>query len=280
MEYFTRRSYATKTVPQTREAYLNKSLDEKRQLYKCKGRFVQLKDIPTWSEYFNRNRLGFSDSKDEIKTEIDNNLNTKISIFEGDITTLEVDAIVNAANNQCVGGGGVDGAIHRAAGNLLKEECVTLNGCKTGEAKITAGYNLPAKYVIHTVGPRGYKADLLEAAYINSLKLALENNIRTIAFPCISTGVYGYPNEKASNEVSRLVRNFLQEHSDKFDRIIFCLFMAEDVFYYEKFLSIYFPVGGQTGQCRKVESSSEPPKVSETDFPELVIKKSAKNGDL
>lgn len=111
-----------------------------------------------------------------------NNINSIISVFTGDITTLEIDCIVNAANSTLLGGGGVDGAIHRAAGPLLLKECRTLDGCETGEAKITAGYNLPAKYVIHTVGPKGEKSDLLKDAYENSLKLAIENNCRTIVF--------------------------------------------------------------------------------------------------
>ena len=128
---------------------------------------------------------------------------SRISIAQADITTLHVDAIVNAANSTLLGGGGVDGAIHRAAGPQLLAECRTLGGCPTGEARITRGYNLPARYVIHTVGPvwcggSHSEDDLLAACYRNSLALAVQHDIRTIAFPSISTGVYAFPIERAA----------------------------------------------------------------------------------
>ena len=151
----------------------------------------------------------------------------KVEIVQGDITTLAVDTIVNAANNSLLGGGGVDGAIHRAAGPRLLEECRTLGGCATGEAKITHGYDLPAQWVIHTVGPVWQGGDhgedgLLAACYANSLRLAVERDLKSVAFPAISTGVYGFPLERAAAVSLAAVKEFLSEDATLEKTLMVC----------------------------------------------------------
>ncbi|MBN2681264.1 MAG: O-acetyl-ADP-ribose deacetylase [Bacteroidales bacterium] len=163
-----------------------------------------------------------------------------IEVIKEDITKLQVDAIVNAANNSLLGGGGVDGAIHTAAGEELLKECRTLNGCKTGEAKITKGYKLPAKFVIHTVGPvweggKNSEDKLLANCYINSLKLAEENNLETIAFPAISTGVYGFPKERAAIIAVKNVWDF-SKNTKNVRKVIFCVFDDASLLLYQKLL--------------------------------------------
>jgi len=162
---------------------------------------------------------------------------TKISLLRGDITKLEVDAIVNAANKTLLGGGGVDGAIHRAAGKKLLEECRQLNGCETGDAKITKGYQLPAQFVIHTVGPvynggKYNEAEKLASCYQRSLEIAVDNNIESVAFPNISTGVYGYPKAEAAQIAIQTVKAFLKTHS-QLQEVIFCVFDDENYRLYD-----------------------------------------------
>jgi len=167
----------------------------------------------------------------------------KIKIVQGDITKLEVDAIVNAANNSLLGGGGVDGAIHRAAGPDLLEETRKIGGCPTGEARVSEGYNLPARWVIHTVGPvwkggRQNEEKLLADCYRNSFQAAVEKGAETVAFPAISTGIYGFPLKKATEIAMRETKRFLEEN-ERLDQIIFVCFSEEALSTYEKtFLSL------------------------------------------
>lgn len=162
--------------------------------------------------------------------------NAKIAIIRHDITKLEIDSIVNAANNSLLGGGGVDGAIHRAAGDGLYDECVTLDGCETGNAKITNAYELPCKKVIHAVGPiygrskrENSHEQLLRGCYRKSLELAEENGLQSIAFSALSTGVYGYPSDEAAHAAVSEVRNFLDEgHAKTLEKIVFCNFLQKD----------------------------------------------------
>ena len=164
----------------------------------------------------------------------------RIDIVPGDITKLEVEAIVNAANTSLLGGGGVDGAIHRAAGPKLLEECRSLGGCRPGEAKITRGYNLPARFVIHTVGPvwsggNCGEAEILANCYRNSLQLAAKNEIETIAFPAISCGAYRYPIGQAARIALQSARDFL-DATDKIERVIFALATDEVLSAYRQLL--------------------------------------------
>lgn len=171
----------------------------------------------------------------------------RIAIIDADITWQAVDAIVNAANSSLLGGGGVDGAIHRAAGPQLLAECRTLGGCPTGEARITKGYNLPAKYVIHTVGPvwegGGENEDhLLQNCYRNALKLVVEHAIRTIAFPSISTGIYGFPIERASRIAAKTVKAFL-EQEQRIEKVWFVCFGRHDYQVYQEAVQEVFGPG-------------------------------------
>ncbi|KAJ8706119.1 hypothetical protein PYW07_010896 [Mythimna separata] len=213
---------------------------------------VTVDTIDPWHNYVIRNKNIEKDRKHtlddltefkKIKIDAEQNkeLTQKVSIFRGDITTLEVSAIVNAANRRLVAGGGVDGAIHRAAGELLQDECNTLGGCPTGEAKITCGYNLPATYVIHTVGPQDGSVEKLTKCYENSLAFHKSHKLSSIAFPCISTGIYSFPNRLAAHIALRTSRKFLEQNPDM-ERIIFCLFMPIDVEIYETLMQMYFPV--------------------------------------
>ena len=162
-----------------------------------------------------------------------------IEIISGDITTLDVDVIVNAANETLLGGGGVDGAIHKAAGPELLEECKEVGGCPTGEVRLTAGYELTAPVIIHAVGPKwgggqNGESELLESCYFGALELALENGFKSIAFPNISTGIFGYPKIEAAITATSAVKSF--DDVDKFEKIVFCCFDEENLKIYKSIL--------------------------------------------
>ncbi|KAK7180449.1 hypothetical protein DPSP01_014127 [Paraphaeosphaeria sporulosa] len=208
---------------------------------------MQLDEIPTLSLLYKLSRIPL-DADHPSPCEPNAAYNDKISIIKADITSLVVDGIVNAANEALLGGGGVDGAIHRAAGPDLVRECRGLNGCEAGDAKITDGYKLPSEKVIHAVGPRWYALSpedaeaKLKSCYRRGLELAVEHDLKSIAFPAISTGVFSYPNVKACNDALSEVRKFLDEgKGDGLQRIIFCNFLQKDQDIYYKHVSKHFP---------------------------------------
>ncbi|RPD59654.1 A1pp-domain-containing protein [Lentinus tigrinus ALCF2SS1-7] len=206
---------------------------------------VALTKIPTIRELY---KAGVLKAVDAAKHAPNPALLDRVSLYQGDITRLEVDSIVNAANRSLLGGGGVDGAIHAAAGPSLLEECRTLNGCDTGDAKITKGYDLPSLHVIHTVGPIysssnvEEKAQQLASCYQTSLQLAVKHSLKHIAFPSISTGIYGYPVKDATHIALDVVRKFLDtEDGTKLERTIFVVWSDADKAVYESLIPYYFP---------------------------------------
>nr|XP_013815546.1 PREDICTED: O-acetyl-ADP-ribose deacetylase MACROD2 [Apteryx mantelli mantelli] len=236
------------------------TLEERRKEYLRD--YVPLKDIPTWMEDTkSKNDSDGENTKEDPQGK--KSLSEKVSLYRGDITLLEVDAIVNAANSSLLGGGGVDGCIHRAAGPCLVAECRNLSGCETGQAKITCGYELPAKYVIHTVGPiaRGHLTDThkedLANCYKSSMKLAKENNIRSIAFPCISTGIYGFPNEPAAVIALNTIKEWLSKNHNEVDRIIFCVFLEVDYKIFKKKMSEFFPIDDDNEEETEMSEETE-----------------------
>jgi O-acetyl-ADP-ribose deacetylase len=188
-------------------------------------------------------------------------MNAQLQVCQADITQLDADAIVNAANSSLLGGGGVDGAIHRAAGPELLAECRMLNGCRTGEAKMTQGHRLKARHIIHTVGPiwnggKSGEADKLRACYTNSLRLAAEAGLQSIAFPCISTGVYRFPADQAAQIAVESVRSFL-EAPCSIQTVIFCCFSAADRARYENLLSPKGAAQQSEGQVGTADAALE-----------------------
>jgi len=176
-------------------------------------------------------------------------INKKVALIREDITKLEVDGIVNAANSSLLGGGGIDGAIHRAAGNMLYRECKTLGGANTGETKITRGHNLPAKFVLHTVGPIGENAEKLEHCYLTCCELSVKHGLKSVALCGVSTGIYGYPLYPATHVALRTARRWLDDAAnfEKVDLIVFCTYTENELDCYQKLMPIYFPPSGETG---------------------------------
>ncbi|XP_041802995.1 ADP-ribose glycohydrolase MACROD2 isoform X5 [Chelmon rostratus] len=238
--------------------------EERRKEYRRQD-FISLDKIPTWRE---ENR---SNEKEEGKELTGGGgLSDKVSLYKGDITVLEVDAIVNAANSSLLGGGGVDGCIHKAAGSCLYDECHSLNGCETGKAKITSGYDLPARYVIHTVGPvaRGHvgptETNDLTSCYQNSLRLMKEHGLSTVAFPCISTGIYGFPNEPAADIALNTVKSWIEENPDKITRVIFCVFLETDFAIYKKKMTVIFQDNDMEVTEEQLKGDNTPPSTKST----------------
>jgi O-acetyl-ADP-ribose deacetylase len=207
---------------------------------------VPVEEIPTISLLYRLKHLFPADFDDEDSGELPKPLqsfNDRVAIIRGDITRLGVDAIVNAANNSLLGGGGVDGAIHRAAGPELLRECQTLHGCDTGSAKITDAYRLPCRKVIHAVGPiydsnrTRVSARLLAGCYTKGLELAVENSCKSVAFSSLSTGIYGYPSQAAAPVAIKAVKDFLEgEDGDKLEKVVFCTFEKKEVDAYDNWI--------------------------------------------
>ncbi|XP_068597683.1 ADP-ribose glycohydrolase MACROD2 [Brachionichthys hirsutus] len=238
--------------------------EERRKEYRRQD-FISLDKIPTWREEAKSNE------KEEGKELTGGGgLGDKVSLYKGDITVLEVDAIVNAANSSLLGGGGVDGCIHKAAGSCLYDECHSLNGCDTGKAKITCGYDLPAKYVIHTVGPvaRGHvgltETNDLTSCYQNSLRLTMEHGLSTVAFPCISTGIYGFPNEPAAEIALKTVKSWIEQNPDKMTRVIFCVFLETDFAIYKTKMSVIFQENDMEATEEPLKGDNTPPSTKST----------------
>jgi len=227
------------------------TLEERRARYRCRKAYTT-EEIPTWAD-------GIEDVVLVEKPLFSYNekLNKKIALFHGDITTLEIDAIVNAANESCLGGGGVDGSIHRAAGDMLYEECRTLHGCPTGECRITRGHNLPAKYVLHTVGPMSPNHKMLESAYSSCLKLVEKHKLKTVAFCGVSTGIFGFPLYPASNIALKVIRTWLEKNYKKVDKIIICTYLARELECYLKLTPSYFPPNVEYNEKKGEEEAEE-----------------------
>ncbi|KAK3934843.1 O-acetyl-ADP-ribose deacetylase MACROD1 [Diplogelasinospora grovesii] len=234
---------------------------------------IEAADIPTLSLLYKLNKLSAAPAGAKLPITLSGPskiptpskpLNDRVGLFRGDITALAVDAIVNAANRSLLGGGGVDGAIHRAAGPGLLAECRRLNGCETGSAKITNAYELPCKKVIHAVGPiyDRRNSDIsemkLEGCYTASLKLAVQNGCKSIAFSGLSTGAYGYPSREAAPVALSAIRNFLSKDEGKtLEKVVIVTFEQKDVDAYNEFIPMYLPPVSEDASNKGTEESKE-----------------------
>jgi len=217
------------------------TIQQRRSRYTVTN-YVTKDRLKSWFVESKTTDLNLSKSNHDTLYHKNDEINKKIGLYHGDITHLEIDAIVNAANESLSGGGGVDFVVHRNGGEKIREECMVLNGCPTGETRITRGYNLPAKYVLHTVGPTHEDSVLLKNCYQTCLDLVLKHEIKTIAFCGISTGIFGYPLESACSIAMESIRNFLDLHHAKVDMIIFVTFKKEERNIYLEKMFQYFPI--------------------------------------
>ena len=256
------------------------TIEEKRALYACGKKFITLEQIPTWPEYASKNADNMASFREKIapKFAYHSEINDKISIFRGDMTTLEIDAVVNAANESLLGGGGIDGCIHDAAGPHLRLHNATLGGCDVGNTKISPGFAMPAKYILSTVGPRGENPQKLQSCYETILDLVVQHELKTVAFCCVSTGIFGYPLDRATTVALDTVRTWMEKDDNykKVDRLIFIVFLEKEKSMYEAMLPLYFPVeqpenenasasdNVEEEQADKMEESQRPQEEEET----------------
>nr|XP_057914322.1 ADP-ribose glycohydrolase MACROD2 isoform X1 [Doryrhamphus excisus] len=246
-----------------KERLLQMDREERRKEGYRRQDYISLDKIPTWREE------NYAEEEGRLETS-GGGLSDKVSLYKGDITVLELDAIVNAANSSLLGGGGVDGCIHKAAGSCLYDECQTLNGCETGKAKITCGYDLPARFVIHTVGPvaRGHvgptETNDLTSCYQNSLRLVKEYGLSSVAFPCISTGIYGFPNEPAAGIALNTVKRWIEENPNTITRVIFCVFLETDFTIYKKKMAVVFQDNDMEDAEDQLKGDNTPPSTKST----------------
>jgi O-acetyl-ADP-ribose deacetylase (regulator of RNase III) len=244
-----RRSIMNKPYKSQQEQQLHQiSLDdwrrnetEEERLERRKSLYPQ-KQILTKSDIVNWETMGWNNNESDRKFEVNENVNRRVALLRGDIFSLEIDAVVNAANNSFLGGGGIDGAFHSQTGPLLIRDTAAANGLKTGRAKITKGYNLPARYIIHTAGPTETNHKELTSSYNSILDLAVERGLKSVAMCCVSTGIFGFPLMQATSCALQTVRQYLEKHPDLDIYVIFVMFLAKEEAAYHKLMPDYFPV--------------------------------------